>query len=129
MIGRRLLAIAALAACAVTAGCRQQGSAGAAHAAGTSAAATPSAPAAGTPTAAQTPPACTVLKPRTGQLPGTGQTVTLTNADNGKSFCLKRGTRIYVFLRGTEARKWTPLQVSSASVARRASGVLSLMVG
>ena len=72
MIGRRLLAIAALAACAVTAGCRQQGSAGAAPAAGTSAAGTPSAPAAGTPTAQQTLPACTVLKPRTGQLPGTG---------------------------------------------------------
>lgn len=55
--------------------------------------------------------------------------VTLTQADNHKSFCVTRGTGIFVFLHGQTAELWTAIQVSSAAVERRPSGVMSLVRG
>lgn len=55
--------------------------------------------------------------------------VSLTNADNHGSFCVPRGTGIFVFLRAATPVLWTPIHSSSAAVERRPSGVMSLMRG
>jgi len=57
------------------------------------------------------------------------RTVTLSYADNKKSFCVTRGTGIFVFLRGQTPQLWTVIQASSAALERRPSGVMSLMRG
>jgi hypothetical protein len=67
---------------------------------------------------------CVHLKASPGQ-----RTVSLTNADNHGSFCVLRGTGIFVFLRESSPLPWTAIQSSSAAVARRPSGVMSLIRG
>lgn len=67
---------------------------------------------------------CVHLKASPGQ-----RTVSLTNADNHGSFCVLRGTGIFVFLHEATLMLWTPIQSSSAAVERRPSGLLSLMRG
>src|SRR5262252_3463778 len=39
--------------------------------------------------------------------------LTITAADNGRSFCVTRGTSVTVFLKGTQVRKWSPIRASS----------------
>jgi hypothetical protein len=104
-----LVATAAVAAC-VLSGCGQT-----------------SAPSAGGGTSssgAARPAAC--VRPKL-QMPG--RTVMLTNSANGKTFCVQRGTRIYVFLHGTQARRWAPIRPSSAALVPIPSGVFTLMIG
>jgi hypothetical protein len=55
--------------------------------------------------------------------------ITIGTGDNGKVLCVQRGTGVMVILRGTLARKWTPIQVSSAALTPRANGKLALMAG
>lgn len=55
--------------------------------------------------------------------------VTLTYADNKRSFCVARGTGIFVFLHGLTPQLWGVIQASSSAVERRPSGVMSLMRG
>jgi hypothetical protein len=54
--------------------------------------------------------------------------VTIGTADNGKVLCLRQGTAIQVILRGSLARKWTPIKVSSAALTTRPNR-LALPVG
>ena len=57
------------------------------------------------------------------------RTVSLTNADNHGSFCVPRGTGLFVFLQEASPVLWAPIQSSSAALERRPSGVLSLRFG
>jgi hypothetical protein len=57
------------------------------------------------------------------------RTVSLTDADNHKMFCVRRGTGIFVFLHSPTSRLWSPIQSSSSVLSRRPSGVLSLVRG
>ena len=58
-----------------------------------------------------------------------GGTLTITDKDNGRSFCIVTGTGVYVFLHGTPARMWAHLHPSSAALQPRASGRMMLMRG
>lgn len=58
-----------------------------------------------------------------------GRTFTLTNADNGKSYCLAPGTGVFVFLHGTPVVAWAPIHPSSAAIQRRPSGEMMLARG
>jgi hypothetical protein len=55
--------------------------------------------------------------------------LTITAADNGRSFCVTRGTSVTVFLKGTQARKWSPIRASSTVLQPRANGELTLPIG
>ncbi len=71
-----------------------------------------------------TPSACVHLRPTPGD-----RSVSLTNADNHKSFCVARGTGVFVFLHSATSHLWTPIQSSSSALSRRPSGVMSLARG
>lgn len=58
-----------------------------------------------------------------------GPTVTVSASDNGKSFCVKPGTGVLVVLRGSPARKWTPIHASSSVLTPRPNGRLTLQLG
>ena len=55
--------------------------------------------------------------------------ITLTNADNGRSVCVRRGTTVQVFLRGTKASRWSAIHASSGALQPRANGHLLLALG
>lgn len=67
---------------------------------------------------------CVHLAPTPGQ-----RTVSLGGADNHKTFCVLRGTGIFVFLHSSTLRLWSPIQSSSSVLSRRPSGVMSLVRG
>ena len=128
-----VLAAVALGAVAVMSGCGQQ------HAgtpAGPPPAGAPSPLPAG---ASSPPPASSPLPPPP---PGTlhaatchggpvppQSVVTLTNADNGRSVCVRRGTAVQVYLRGTRASRWSVIRASSAVLESRANGHGLLALG
>ncbi len=70
------------------------------------------------------PPSC--VTPGTA---GRARTFTITEKDNGRSYCVTSGTRLLVFLHGTLARKWGPIQASSPALRRRPSPVMMLAIG
>lgn len=92
---------------ALTAGCGQPG------AAASGPASTPAAVTCGT--------AVAVLGP--------GRTLTLGTADNRRSYCVKRGTGVLIYLRGTATDMWSELTSSSAALRPSANGHLSLALG
>src|SRR5215467_6488537 len=53
----------------------------------------------------------------------------ITAADNGKSFCVTRGTSVAVFLKGMQNRKWEQIRASSAVLRPHADGQLTLPIG
>ena len=55
--------------------------------------------------------------------------LTITAADNGRSFCVTRGTSVMVFLRGTPSRKWSSIRASSTVLRPHASGEFTLVIG
>ena len=55
--------------------------------------------------------------------------ITLTNADNGRSVCVRRGTAVQVYLRGTRASRWSVIRASSAVLESRANGHGLLALG
>ena len=55
--------------------------------------------------------------------------LTITAADNGRTFCVTRGTSVTVFLKGTQARKWSPIRASSTVLRPHASGEFTLAIG
>ena len=55
--------------------------------------------------------------------------LTITAADNGRSFCVARGTSVVVLLRGTQARKWSPIRASSTVLRPHANGEFTLAIG
>jgi hypothetical protein len=119
-----VLAAVALGAVAVISGCGQQPRG---NPVGPPLAGAPSPPLAGVPS----PPP-----------PGTGhagachggpaprlRVITLTNADNGRSVCVRRGTAVQVYLRGTLASRWSAIHASSGVLQPRADGHMLLAVG
>lgn len=58
-----------------------------------------------------------------------GSAITIGTGDNGKVLCVKQGTGVMVILRGTLARKWTAIQVSSNALTPQPNGRLTLVVG
>jgi len=119
---RILVAIAAL---LMLVGCGLQagGSAGGPKAPSTSSSA-PSATPTATPTVPVTPFHCVRLKASPAL-----RTVSLTYADNHGSFCVLRGTGVFVFLRESTPVLWAPIKSSSVALERRPSGVMSLARG
>jgi hypothetical protein len=54
--------------------------------------------------------------------PASSATVTLTEADNGRAICLAPGTRIEVYLHGSDTAPWSPIQLDGAALRPVASG-------
>src|SRR5262249_60423809 len=52
--------------------------------------------------------------------------ITLTNADNGRSVCMRRGTAVQVYLRGTQASRWSVIHGRSGALRTRANGHMLL---
>ena len=55
--------------------------------------------------------------------------ITITYADNGRTLCVRRGTAVQVFLKGTPTNRWSDIHVSGDALAPRANGRLMLQVG
>ena len=111
-----LLAAAVIGVSALAVACGQQQ-------AGPAASASPSSPA--PPTA---PPAAAACGSATPTAPP-HRTLTLNAGDNGRSFCIRPGTGVLVYLTGTPKLKWDALKSSSAAMAPAANGHLALTVG
>jgi hypothetical protein len=110
MRGTQVLTAVIIGVATVLSGCGQQP--------GTGAAAAPS-PSAATPGSGAA--ACR---------PGThGTRLAVTTADNGKSFCVTRGTNVVVFLKGSVARKWAAIHASPGVLVPHANGELALPIG
>lgn len=62
-------------------------------------------------------------------LAGRAKVFSITQQDNGKTYCVTVGTGILVFLRGTLTRKWAPIHPGSGAIAPRPSGMMSLAIG
>jgi hypothetical protein len=56
-------------------------------------------------------------------------TLTLGAGDTGRAFCVRRGTGVLIYLRGTPKLKWAALKSSSAILVPRANGHLALALG
>jgi hypothetical protein len=67
--------------------------------------------------------------PCPGGRPATQGKLTITAAGNAKSFCVTRGTNVVVFLKGTPARKWSPIRASGGVLRPHANGELALALG
>ena len=56
--------------------------------------------------------------------------ITITYADNGQTLCVRRGTAVQVYLRGTATNRWSAIHASNGAVlAPHANGRLMLIVG
>jgi hypothetical protein len=127
-----VLAAVALGAVAVISGCGQQRTGGGA---GPPQAAAPSP----LPAGASSPPSASSPSPpppgtqRAGTCHGGAaarlRVITLTNADNGRSVCVRRGTAVLVYLRGTQASRWSVIHPSSGVLQSHANGHLLLALG
>ncbi|HEY3880773.1 MAG TPA: hypothetical protein VGM12_19450 [Trebonia sp.] len=62
-------------------------------------------------------------------VPAAGTSLTLTSADNGKTYCVGLGTGVLVYLKGTPDRRWTSIRASSSVLRPAASGHLALALG
>jgi hypothetical protein len=80
--------------------------------------------AAGDPTRTPIPTECVTPK-----LTQPGKTFTITEKDNGKTYCIVAGTSMFVFLHGTPSRMWLPINLSSAVLTPRPSGIFTLARG
>ena len=58
-----------------------------------------------------------------------GHVLTLRAGDTGRSFCVKPGTGVLIYLKGTPELKWAALRTSSAALVPRANGHLALALG
>ena len=58
-----------------------------------------------------------------------GQRLTITAADNGRTFCVPSGTTVIVFLHGTPAHMWSRIRPSSPILRPRPSGEMTLAIG
>jgi hypothetical protein len=55
--------------------------------------------------------------------------VTITNADNGRTVCVRRGTAVLVFLRGLPPHKWAAIRAFGAALQPHANGHMMLQLG
>src|SRR5215472_18700725 len=60
---------------------------------------------------------------------GPAKRISIGRADNGKTLCVNAGTGMFVFLHGTQSRRWAPLHSSSGALVVKPSGMMSLAVG
>jgi hypothetical protein len=111
-----LLAAAVIGMSALAAACGQQQ-------AGSSA----SGPSGG-PAPSTAPPAAAACGSATPTAPP-NRTLTLSFGDNGRSFCVRPGVGVLVYLRGTPQLKWDALKSSSAAMVPKANGHLALALG
>jgi hypothetical protein len=111
-----LAAAAAIAVSALTVGCAQQ----AAGPGGSGSPASPT-PSSGPPAAA----ACDGATPTSAP----SRTLALSTADSGSALCIKQGTGVLIYLKGTPASKWATLKSSSAAVVPTANGHLAHQAG
>src|SRR5260370_42103770 len=58
-----------------------------------------------------------------------GAGFTVTDRDNGKSFCSVTGTGVFVVLHGSPANMWGHIRTTSAALQPRPNGRLALEVG
>jgi|GEM_PF-5868203 len=58
-----------------------------------------------------------------------GVALTLTDKDNGRTFCVHAGTRVEVLLQGTAAEHWSVVGATGGVLAPAASGKGTLLVG
>jgi hypothetical protein len=58
-----------------------------------------------------------------------GRILTLSAGDSGGSFCVKPGTGVLIYLKGTPTLKWAGPKSSSAALVPRANGHLALALG
>ena len=55
--------------------------------------------------------------------------ITITYADNGQTLCVRRGTALQVFLKGTPANRWSAIHASGDALVPHANGRLMLALG
>jgi hypothetical protein len=55
--------------------------------------------------------------------------ITITYADNGRTLCVRRGTAVEVFLKGTPTNRWSDIHASGDALTPRANGGLMLQAG
>lgn len=55
--------------------------------------------------------------------------VTITYADNGRNVCVRPGTQVQVFLKGTTTNRWSPIHASSTVLTPHANGRMMLALG
>jgi hypothetical protein len=65
----------------------------------------------------------------TPKLTSPGRSFTITDKDNGKSFCVTAGTGVFIFLHGAPVRMWAQIKPSSAAIQPRPSGKMTLARG
>jgi len=80
------------------------------------------------PAPATAPPAAAACGSATPTAPPK-RTLTLHVGDNGRSFCIRPGVGVLVYLKGTPHLKWEALKSSSAAMAPAANGHLILALG
>jgi hypothetical protein len=110
-----LLAAAVIGVSALAAACGQQ--------AGPAAGGASSSPAPST-----APPAAAACGSATPTAPP-NRTLTLSAGDSGRSFCIRPGIGVLVYLKGTPQLKWDALKSSSAAMVPTANGHLALALG
>ena len=114
-----LLAAAVIGVSALAAACGQQAGPAASGPSGSTA-----------PSAAPStvPPAAAACGSATPTAPP-NRTLTLSAGDNGRSFCIRPGIGVLVYLKGTPMLKWDTLKSSSAAMMAKANGHLALALG
>jgi hypothetical protein len=109
-------AAAVIGACALIAACGQQPAGSAMRGSASTPAASTGAPAAA---------ACGAATPTS----PAGHILTLGAGDSGRSFCVRPGTGVLIYLKGTPGFRWAALKSSSAALVPRANGHLTLALG
>jgi len=62
--------------------------------------------------------------------PSRATLITITYADNGQTLCVRRGTAVQVYLRGTATNRWSAIHASNEAVlAPHPNGRLMLIFG
>jgi hypothetical protein len=82
----------------------------------------------GRPAPSTAPPAAAACGSATPTAPP-NRTLTLSAGDSGRSFCIRPGIGVLVYLKGTPMLKWDPLKSSSAALVPTANGHLALALG
>lgn len=78
---------------------------------------------------AQTPTASHGVTGHPAASAGCVRALTITNAGNGKTYCVKVGTKLTVILRGTDADMWQEPHASGHVLVATPNGAFSLVAG
>jgi hypothetical protein len=55
--------------------------------------------------------------------------ITITYADNGRTLCVRRGTAVQVYLKGTPTNRWSAIHATGDALTPHANGRLLLRLG